>query len=210
MVRSTYRRKHSLQYSKYSRESCIIFLMQPGQVVFKGKTTKGVLVTLRYPKADNLADLLDYINSLSKEKTFVSFQGEQQTPEDEKKYLDERLKRIGNAQTVQLLAFSDNKLIGIASIDLGERVSKHVGNFGISVAKDFRNLGVGSLLIENILKEAKRYLPNLKIITLSVFGNNPIALKMYQKFGFRQYGRLPKAIWHRGRLVDRIYMYCEV
>lgn len=184
--------------------------MEPGQVVFKGKTTKGVLVTLRYPSQNDLDDLLNYINALSQEKTFVSFQGEQQTPEDEKKYLAEQLKRIGNAQTVQLLAFSQNKLIGITSIDLGERVSKHVGNFGISVAKDFRGQGVGSLLIKNILKEAKRYLPNLKIVTLSVFANNPVATKMYQKFGFRQYGRLPKAILHRGRLVDRIYMYCEV
>lgn len=184
--------------------------MQPRQVVLKGKTTKGIPVTLRYPKKGDLVDLLNYINALSKEKTFVSFQGEQQTPEDEKKYLAEQLKRIGNAQTVQLLAFSQNKLIGIASIDLGERVSKHVGNLGISIAKDFRAQGVGSLLISKLLEEAKIRLPNLRIITLSVFANNPVAIQMYQKFGFRQYGRLPKAILHRGRLIDRIYMYCEV
>lgn len=184
--------------------------MQPGQVVFTGKTTKGVSVTLRYPKEGDLVDLLNYINTLSKEKTFVSFQGEQQTLEEERKYLDEQLKRIGNAQTIQLLAFSQDRLIGVASIDLSERVSKHVGNFGISVAKDFRGQGVGSLLIENILKGAKRYLPNLKIITLSVFANNPVATEMYQKFGFRQYGKLPKAILHRGRLIDRIYMYREI
>lgn len=151
--------------------------MKSGQIVFKGKTARGQQIVIRYPRASDLKELLNYINALSKEKTFISFQ---------------------------------NKLIGIASIDLGERVSKHVGNLGISVAKDFRAQGVGSLLMENILKEAKKYLPNLRIITLAVFANNPVAAKMYQKFGFKEYGKLPNAILHRGRLVDRIYMYCQV
>lgn len=184
--------------------------MEPGQGIFTGKTTKRIPVTLRYPAENDLVDLLNYINTLSREKTFVSFQGEQQTLKEEKKYLDEQLKRIGKAQTVQLLVFAQDKLVGITSIDLGERVSKHVGNLGISVAKDSRAQGIGSLLMRKIIEEAKQCLPTLRLITLSVFANNPIAAKMYQKFGFRQYGRLPKAISHRGRLIDRIYLYREI
>ena len=50
--------------------------MEPGKVIFEGKTKKGLPVALRYPKANDLADLLNYINTISKEQTFIQFQGE--------------------------------------------------------------------------------------------------------------------------------------
>ncbi len=165
--------------------------MEPGKVIFKGKTEKGLTVILRYPKKSDLAGLLSYINTLSKERTFIRVQGEEISLEEEKEYLDKIIKHVKIGQGVHLFAFSGGDLIGTADISLKERAERHVGDFGISIAKEFRGKGVGRLLLGKILLEAKNNLPGLKIVTLSVFANNPIAKKMYESFGFKTLGKWP-------------------
>ncbi|KKR63453.1 hypothetical protein A2210_02530 [Candidatus Woesebacteria bacterium RIFOXYA1_FULL_40_18] len=57
-----------------------------------------------------------------------------------------------------------------------------------------------------VLNEAKK-LPKLKIVTLQVFAENGKAVKMYEDFGFKEYGRLPEGNLYKGKLVDDILMY---
>jgi RimJ/RimL family protein N-acetyltransferase len=78
------------------------------------------------------------------------------------------------------------------------------------VAKQFREEGVGTILIEQTIMAAISQLSNMKIVELGVFGNNPIAIHLYKKFGFKEYGRLPEGILHRGEYIDHIYMYKQV
>jgi len=181
-----------------------------GKVVFDGKTKNNRDFLLRYPKTGDAEKMCNYINTLSLEKTFITFQGEQKTLEEETEYLHKQLEAIEKKQCVQLLAFSGNKLIGISEITLGERVCSHVGLLGISIAKEFRGEGVGTTLMAHILEEAITELPGLKIITLSVFGNNSLAREMYKKFGFLEYGSLPEGVIHRDQLVDSVYMYKNI
>ena len=61
-----------------------------------------------------------------------------------------------------------------------------------------------------ILEEAEKNLPKLRIITLEVFENNPVAQEMYKKFGFREFGKLPEGIAYKGQYIDRIYMYKKI
>jgi len=184
--------------------------MEPGKVIFKGKTAKGAEITLRYPKADDVDEMLRYINTLSKERTFIRYQGEQVTREEEKKFVNGILNKLKRKIDVHLLAFSKNKLVGITSVALKEKNEKHVGIFGISVAKELRGQGLGKLLMEKILEEAEKNLEGLKIITLEVYENNDIATNMYTKFGFKKYGKLPKGITYRGKFIDQNLMHKEV
>lgn len=181
--------------------------MQPGQIIFGGKTSKRIPITIRYPKTDDLQDLLNYINTLSRERTYITFQGEQVTKEEEKKFSDDILAKMNKNEDVHLLVYSKNTLIGIGNITLKERNEKHVGVFGISVAKDFRKQGIGKLLTEKVLEEAKKNLPTLKIVTLVVYSNNHVAIEMYKNFRFKKYGLLPNGIVYRGNFVDQILMY---
>lgn len=41
--------------------------MEPGTIVFEGKTKKGLDVVIRYPKAEDLMALLGFINGLVRE-----------------------------------------------------------------------------------------------------------------------------------------------
>lgn len=184
--------------------------MKPGKIIFQGKTDQGFEILIRYPTLDDLKNLLDYINTLSLEQTYITFQGEQQSLQDEKKYLVSQLKKIKNKEAVKLLAFFDNKLIAVSDITQYEKNSSHVGTFGITVAQEFRNKGIGKLLMQSVLQEAKKSIKNLRIISLGVFANNPFAQKMYEKFGFKEYGRLPEGIKHKNKFVDHIFMFKKI
>ncbi|MEK7075258.1 MAG: GNAT family N-acetyltransferase, partial [Patescibacteria group bacterium] len=151
----------------------------------------GLDILLRYPKSGDAKSMCDYINILSKEKTYITWQGEKLKLKDEEKYLNDQLERIKNKETVQLLIFVNNKLSGISSIDLGKRIQSHIGNFGISIAKEFRGKGLGKLLMKNVLDQATTNIRDLKIITLEVFAENKRAMSIYENFGFKKYGKLP-------------------
>ena len=181
-----------------------------GKIVFEGLSDKGNKILIRYPTKDDGQIFCDYINILSKEKTFVRFQGEEVSLEDETKYLNTQLDRISKKQTVELIVFCNNKLIGISSIDMKDKTESHEGVFGISIAKEYRGEGIGKKFMQLVLGEAEKNMPQLRIVTLGVFGNNPLAKSMYENFGFKEYGRLPKGSLHKGEYVDHIYMYKNV
>ncbi len=184
--------------------------MKPGTIVYQGKSKSGKDLMFRYPIDKDLQMLRNYINTLSREKTFIIFQGEQVSLEEERKYLDSQLKAIIEDRAVQLLAFSEEILVGNTQINLQTKAIKHIGVFGISLAKEFRGEGIGTLLMEKLIEEAKQHLKGLKIITLECFGNNKIAKKLYEKMGFIKYGNLPKGIIYKDTPVDHIYMFKEI
>ena len=179
-------------------------------IVYAGKTSKEREIIIRYPTLSDAPEMWRYINELSQEKTFVRFQGEEISLEYETKFLNGGLEKIKNKRAVQLLVFSSNTLIGISAIDLKDKSESHEGVFGLSVAKDFRGEGIGKLLMKLTIDEAVNKLSDLRIITLGVFGDNDLAYTLYEKLGFKEFGRLPGGSKHRDKYVDHIYMYKEV
>ncbi|MDO8461110.1 MAG: GNAT family protein [bacterium] len=180
------------------------------KIVYRGKTKKGNNIIIRYPNKDDARAMCDYINILSHEQTFIRFQGEEVSLENEVKYLNSQLEKIEKKQAVQLLVFCDKLLIGISGIDMKDKTESHEGLFGISIAKEFRREGIGKKLMELVIEEAKNNLSQLKIITLGVFGNNPLAIAIYKKFGFKEFGTLPEGILYKEKYIDHIYMYKKV
>ena len=179
-------------------------------IIFQGKTKKGKELIIRHVIAEDLEKLLEYINTLSKEKTFIRFQGEQLTQEEEKKYLDDYFKKHKEGKAIYLVAFCNKALIGICDVHLEDKISSHVGIFGITVKKEFRGEGIGKILMDLTIKEAQKNLKGLQIITLGVFSNNPLAKAIYEKFDFKEYGCLPEGVLHRGKYVDHLYMFKQV
>lgn len=180
--------------------------MKLGQIVWQGNLNN-LDLSIRVTKKDDLNSLYKCINQLSQEKTFIRFQGEEVSLDEEEKYLEKMLAGIKKYQAIQLLAFSDEQLVGVTDITMKDKAQQHVGTFGITVTKKFRNKGVGALLMELILREAIKHLPQLKIIELEVFANNDVAKKLYQGFGFKEFGILPEGLRFRDKLVDAILMY---
>jgi len=151
--------------------------------------------------------LCQYINTLSEEKTFIRFQGEKLTFEEEQEYINRQVIRIAKHISVHLAAFDGDNPIGVSGIDMRDRVESHVGEFGISIAKPYRGMGIGKLLMDHVLQQAEIHLPQLRIIILSVFSNNIPAIRMYERFGFREYGRLPDGFKHNDAFIDQVHMH---
>lgn len=181
-----------------------------GKVVRQGQSKTGTSYVIRYPKANDAESAWRYINRLSQEKTFIRFQGEQISFEDEKKYIVNKLKEIEEKKGIILFLEVNDEIHGICNLDLQDRTESHVALLGLSVDQTVRGQGLGKALIETSISEARTHLPGLKIITLAVKSPNAIAIKLYEKFGFKQYGYLPKGTTHRGKLVDEFLMYLNV
>jgi len=179
-------------------------------IIYQGKTKTGKEIVVRYPEMGDLEEMLAFINNLSDEKTFVRYQGEHETVESEKKYLEGRLKAIKDKKAIHLLVFCKNKLIGASDIHMMDKTEKHIGVLGISIAKNFRGEGVGKILMNLVEEEAKKKLPNLKMITLGVYSPNTVARNMYKKIGYVEYGILPNGITRGGKFEDAVLMYKNI
>jgi RimJ/RimL family protein N-acetyltransferase len=180
------------------------------QIIYQGKTKTGQDILLRYPTIEDTAEMLQYINTLSLEKSYIRMQGEQFTFQEEEQWLKSIIAKIESATGITHLAIIDNKIVGVCDINLKGLVEKHIGLFGLTIAKEYREEGIGTLLTDQTIKAAMEKIPDMKIIELGVFGDNPIAIRLYKKFGFKEYGRLPEGILHLGKFVDHIYMYKQV
>ncbi len=184
--------------------------MKQGSIVFSGISRKGTAIIIRYPKSGDAAAFLKYINALSQERTFILAQGRKFKIEEEKKWLSENIKNIQKKKTVMLAVFAGKELIGSASVEQESDAVASQGIFHIGIAKKFRGEGIGKLLMALAIEEAARNIKGLRIITLNVFANNPVAMKLYKKMGFKKFGSLPKSVLHRGKYIDNDYMYLNL
>ncbi|MBI2009674.1 MAG: GNAT family N-acetyltransferase [Candidatus Chisholmbacteria bacterium] len=162
-------------------------------------------INLRPPKASDVMILQNYINALVAEDAPILI-NRQQTISQEKEHVANIMKAIKAGERVQLLAFHGPKLIANAQVVKGKYRMSHVGTFGISVAKDYRDDGIGKKLAAAIIKLAINNLKT-KLFELTVHDDNPRALHLYEKLGFKKIGVLPKATQYKQDLVDLVYMY---
>jgi len=168
-------------------------------------TKSGKTLTVRLPKQTDLHQVLTYINDLIAEDTYIIMSGEPVTELEEMEYLTGLLKDIRQKQAVALYVFDGDKLVANGQIKKRVRRLSHIGDFGITVSKEYRQDGVGSQLMSMLLEEAKAI--GVKIVTLEVFSNNERACHVYQKMGFTEFGVLPKSVVHRGETINLIQMY---
>lgn len=183
------------------------------KIVKQFASKKGNTVIFRYPTMDDIDVLTEYINELSQEDTYITFSGEIITREAEEEYLKTSLKEISESDKVIVVTTINNRVAGIADVTRdkkGKRRTHHIGIFGISLRTQYRGEGIGEELMKTAIDEAKKKIPDLKIITLGVYGVNDKAINLYKKIGFKEHGRLPKGCWYRGDYLDHVEMYLEV
>lgn len=182
----------------------------PGKVVTEFKTKTGKNAVIRYPKWEDLHDMTDWINKLSAEDTFVPFSGEQVSIADEAGYLSSVLTDIELHKAIHLHCEVDGKFAARCEVATTSRYfarGKHLGIFSISVSQDFRGEGIGFAIASATISEAKKWLPDLKLILLDCFANNEAAIGLYKKLGFAECGRVPGMIQYKGKYVDEVKMF---
>ncbi len=168
------------------------------------KIKSGREVVLRIPKISDAKALTDYINELVDEDTFIS--SRKQTVEDEEAYIRSMLKKIDTNKEVHILGMvNDKKIAAVDIFNLGVR-KEHVGELQINIHKDYRGDGLGYILMQEAIHLAKDVL-KLKIITLTCFSVNDVAMGLYKKLGFETFGTLPEGLKYKDNYINEIYMY---
>ena len=142
---------------------------------------------IRMEKAapSDAAMLLEYLKQVGGETNNLTFgsEGMPFSVEAEAEFISSMENSTDN---VMLLAKSDEKIVGCASLNRLPRRMKHRGDFAISVAKDYWNRGIGSQLLENIIAFAREN--DFEIIDLQVRSDNKSAIHLYEKYGFKKIG----------------------
>jgi RimJ/RimL family protein N-acetyltransferase len=169
----------------------------------------GGSLLIREPVIDEAEKLIRYLKKVAKESDFLTIgPGEVKLSVDEEKEFIKKFKKSKNA--IFLVAVADDEIVGVLTFSGGNKVrTRHAGDFGITVLKDYWGLGVGSILIETFLGWAK----NTKIIRkieLRVDIANKRAISIYKKFGFRKEGKISRDSMINGKFRDVYIMGLEV
>ena len=185
-------------------------VLRPGEVYKEVVLGDGRKAVLRAPRWDDLDDFLGLINELVDEHADI-LRNTHSTRGEEVEWLADRLTAIEKGSLIALVAEVNGRVV--ASSDVAQRTPenpqhKHVGVLGIAILKTARGLGLGKVLMDSLLELSKK--AGLKIIILDMFATNKVARRLYEKVGFVEVGKIPKAINRYGKYIDLIRFAIEI
>ena len=181
-------------------------------MIFKAKTVTlkdGKEVILKSPEVCDASLLLEYITGLSAETPFILRTPEDctDTVEDEENFIKSN---IENPYGIMISAYYDGRIIGNSNLKFNKRNKiAHKCELAIGIRREFWNLGLGTALMAALEEAAKDH--GCKIITLIYIEGNERALRLYQKCGFTEFGRLPGGtLMPDGTYVADVYMMKQI
>ena len=127
------------------------------------------------------------------------------TLEQEENYL----KSVHDDKTsVHLVACENGEIIGDGSLRGLPRRMCHRAEVGLTVKRKYWNQGVGSALMEELIKYAREN--GIEILNLDVRSDNVNAIHLYEKVGFKHIGTSPAYFKIDGNYVDFELMYLDL
>ncbi|MBB6452385.1 RimJ/RimL family protein N-acetyltransferase [Salirhabdus euzebyi] len=114
--------------------------------------------------------------------------------------LDDLTKRLENHQIY--LIYLDDRLVGEMNymVDPGHLIKKETGSAWIAITigeAEGRGKGIGYVAIQYLEKQIQKQ--GLKRIELGVFEFNKNAVKLYQKLGYKEIGRIENFTFWQGK-----------
>jgi L-amino acid N-acyltransferase YncA len=118
----------------------------------------------------------------------------QETPEEDARFLKQDVKDVGLVNSwvdhidyhkvLPLLAleFDSKLLIGDATLHRGKHSDKHIGEVRIFIARPFRNLGLGSIMLDELISLAQ--LEGLQWLKAEIIAEHTKVIKAFREKGF--------------------------
>lgn len=173
----------------------------------------GEIIVLRSPTGEDASDMQKFLYQISGETDYmVRYPEEVGTDaaalEQEQKLL---WRYLEDTRGLMISAFYQDRLV--ANVSLGcvnDKIKlRHRGSMGIAILKEVWGMGIGTLLMNEILTMAP--VIGLEQVELGVVAGNERALNLYRKMGFAECGRVPRAFRYKdGSYQDEICMYRNV
>jgi RimJ/RimL family protein N-acetyltransferase len=155
----------------------------------------GQAAALSWIEKEDLPELMGAFNSIVREGKYLLVDQEVNSLDFEYQWF------YGNweAGVQELIARVDDKIVGAANISPLTGKRAHVAEFGIFIIKKCRNMGLGTILLRELVQVAKD--GGFEVFQLSAFSTNKRALHLYKKCGFQKRGRL----FHEFKFKDGTY-----
>lgn len=163
-------------------------------------------VMIREAIPDDAADILAFSRKTGEESPYLTYgpEGLELSEGFEQMYLEGMLEKENE---IMLIATINNEeLIGIASVASNDKPkTRHVGEVGIVVAKEFWGFGIATVLLEEIEQWAIES-KVIRRIELTVHAGNERAIHLYEKMGYEREGYLKRVMLLEDTFVDGIMM----
>lgn len=150
------------------------------------------IYTIKMAREEDAKALLEHSKRVREETDFLLTYPEELTMTEEEER--EMLKTFHKTQRQFILCvYYEDKIIASAGIMplMEKKKVLHRANFGICVEEKHWGKGIGKLLTYKSIQLAFEL--GYEQIELGVFGDNHKAKKIYDEFGFQEWGRIPKA-----------------
>jgi len=132
-----------------------------------------------------------FLNAQDRENLAKLFQD---APEEDTRFLKQNVKdsklidywlnNINYQKVLPLIAVNmeNNGIVADATLHRGKHASKHIGEIRIFVSRPYRNQGLGSIMLDEIINLAR--LENLQILKAEVLTDHKGVLKAFKSKGF--------------------------
>lgn len=170
----------------------------------------GKNIVIRKPDTNDAEGIVNLISVADKETKFLARNSGEfcTTAEEEKNFIRDVLD--DDSQDWYVAEF-EGKIVGMSSVGLvskGERY-RHRAEVTFVVLKDYCGMGIGGKLMQECLEWCKN--KNVVQVELDVVSDNERAIRMYEGFGFRVTGTIPKAMQYPdGTFADKKFMVLEL
>jgi L-amino acid N-acyltransferase YncA len=171
----------------------------------------------RYPKRTKLQDGTPVtLRPMVKKDERALYEFFQRVPKDDRLFLREDVSKLATIQAwveeldyervLPLLALADGEVVGDATLHrrpLGW--TRHLGKVRIVIDPDYRQKGLGSLLIKGLIEIAKGL--KLERLVVELMGSQAAALSAFRRLGFERAAVLHRHVRDRaGRPQDLVIM----
>lgn len=191
-----------------------IMEFETGKIHKQFNTKSGKVCVIRWVKIEDSKQLMDFINELAREDTFIGYGPEStKTMAQETMFVASRLNACLLKDASFIVAEINGKIIATSGIDIdysGHDRTKHIANFGIAILDGSRSEGIGNHLIKTMIDHAKNYLKGVSMIKLTVFAENERAIGLYKKHGFVKVGSIPNGVKRKGDFSNHDIMVKEL
>jgi RimJ/RimL family protein N-acetyltransferase len=167
---------------------------------------KGLKVVLRPPKWGDIDDLFELYNELIEEEAMIGGDSER-TRDQQVDSHAEMMKAVECGRAVVVIAEAQGKVVGQSNASKRGGRLRHTAGLGVFVRKQYRNQGIGSEMMKELENQARDI--GVEMLYLEVYGISP-SMRLYERLGYREHGRLPGGIKFRGEYVDCVSMYKRI
>lgn len=162
-------------------------------------------IVIRKAKKSDTRALIEYLNIIGGESDYLTFGPGQfgRSVEQEEEFI---VNALNKENALFIIAEVNGKVVGNLNFSGGIRQrTAHVGEFGVSILKEYWGNGIGEELVKYLINWSKSS-GMIRKINLRVRTDNTRGISLYNKLGFLEEGIIKRDFLINGEFYDSLLM----